>query len=108
MHPRSPRPLRYSPAKHPQLRAITAIIGCASNVACTLFYLLNTPAASVREGLLLGAIWLAISIAIDLPLMLSPPIRMSLLDYMADIGLTYLMIPLLTTSLAAARRMQTN
>jgi hypothetical protein len=69
-----------------------------------LLYLRKLPSPSVREGLLLGLIWLTISLAIDLPLMLSPPIRMSPLEYMADIGLTYLMTPIITAGLAIARR----
>jgi hypothetical protein len=57
--------------------------------------------ASTLEGLFLGLLWLAISLAIDLPLMLSPPINYSLSEYLADIGLTYVMIPIITTGLAA-------
>lgn len=69
----------------------------------TLLYFRKVPVATLREGLLLGLLWWAISLAIDLPLMLSPPIRMQPLDYAADIGLTYLMIPILTVGIAAAR-----
>ena len=68
------------------------------------FYFRPLPAATLREGLLLGLLWWAISVAIDLPLMLSPPIRMPPLEYAADIGLTYLMIPIITAGIAAARR----
>jgi hypothetical protein len=64
----------------------------------------NIPAPSLREGLLVGLLWWAMSLAIDLPLMLSPPISMRLEEYAADIGLTYLMIPILTLGVAAARR----
>ena len=70
---------------------------------CALLYSRRVPAPSLREGLLLGLLWWAISLAIDLPLMLSPPISMPPLEYAADIGLTYLMIPILTFGIAAAR-----
>jgi hypothetical protein len=73
-------------------------------VGCALFYFRNVEAPSLREGLLLGLLWWAISLAIDLPLMLSPPISMPLLEYVADIGLTYLMIPILTLGIAQAAR----
>jgi hypothetical protein len=59
-------------------------------------------ASTLREGLLLGVIWMAISLTIDLPLMLSPPISMRPEEYAADIGLTYLMIPILTLGIAYA------
>jgi uncharacterized membrane protein AbrB (regulator of aidB expression) len=73
-------------------------------VACAVFYFRRVPTPSLREGFILGLLWMAISLAIDLPLMLSPPIRMPPLEYAADIGLTYLMIPILTLGIAAARR----
>ena len=72
--------------------------------ASALLYFRKVPSPSLREGLLLGLLWWAISLAIDLPLMLSPPIKMQPLEYAADIGLTYLMIPILTVGIAAARR----
>jgi hypothetical protein len=54
----------------------------------------------LREGALLGGLWLAINVIIDLPLMLSPPIDMGLLDYLADVALTYLVIPAVTIGIA--------
>ena len=54
----------------------------------------------LREGALLGGLWLAINVIIDLPLMLSPPIDMGLVDYLADVALTYLVIPAVTIGIA--------
>lgn len=82
--------------------SLMAVTVAASVVACGLVYLRGRPAATVREGLLVGLVWLAICVAIDLPLMLSPPISYSPTEYAADIGLTYVMIPLITAGLAAA------
>lgn len=42
----------------------------------------------VREGILLGVIWLAISIVIDLLMLMWGPMQMSFADYMMDIGIT--------------------
>jgi hypothetical protein len=59
--------------------------------------------ASVRDGVLLGVLWLVISTAIDAPLMLlGGPMRMTIGQYVADIGVTYLMIPIITTGIATA------
>ena len=69
-------------------------------VSCAGLYFRRYPAQHLREGLVLGLVWLAISIAIDLPLMLSPPINYTLTEYAADIGLTYLMIPVITVGIA--------
>ena len=47
---------------------------------------------------------LAIGILIDSPLMLlGGPMKMSLGEYMGDIGLTYLGIPMVTTALGIAQ-----
>lgn len=73
---------------------ITAIAG-----SC---YLRATGPATWQAGARLGLLWFAISVLIDLPLMLSPPINYTLVEYAADIGLTYVMIPVITTGMALA------
>jgi len=55
---------------------------------------------SLKQGAWLGTIWLVISLLLDLPLFSYGPMRMSLADYVADIGLTYLIIPAITLGLA--------
>jgi uncharacterized membrane protein YpjA len=51
----------------------------------------------VKESILIGVIWFLINIIIDL-IMFLPVIlmQMTLNDYMADIGITYLIIPVIT------------
>ena len=53
----------------------------------------------------IGIIWMAISIVIDLPLMLAPPVNMTLGAYAADVGLTYVMIPVIVVGVAWAGRL---
>jgi hypothetical protein len=51
----------------------------------------------ISEGIVLGILWLVISLAIDLALFMpETPMQMSLVDYIKDIGLIYLMIPVIT------------
>jgi len=59
-----------------------------------VLYFKKAKAKFFKEGILLGATWFAISLIIDL-IMFMPesPMKMSLADYMMDIGLTYLIIP---------------
>jgi hypothetical protein len=71
-------------------------------VGCGNAYLRRVPQCSVAEAARLGLLWLAISVAIDLPLMLSPPISYTPSEYAADIGLTYVMMPVITIGLAVA------
>jgi hypothetical protein len=77
----------------------------ATSAVLGLVYLRRIKVAPLREGVLAGLIWLVVCIAIDAPLMLlGGPMKMSFGAYMADIGLTYASIPIVTSSLAAARR----
>ncbi len=50
----------------------------------------------VKEGIILGVIWLAISFVIDLAMFMQGPMKMSFTEYVMDIGLTYLIIPTIT------------
>jgi hypothetical protein len=67
-------------------------------------YLRAVHARFVQEGAILGLLWLAISVIIDAPLMLlGGPMQMTVAQYTADIGVTYLMIPVITIGIAVAR-----
>jgi hypothetical protein len=65
-------------------------------------YLRRIGGAQTSAGLIAGIVWLAISVLIDLPFMLSSFVGMSLGEYLADIGLTYLLIPVVTTGMGMA------
>jgi hypothetical protein len=71
-------------------------------VGLALPYFRRVRGRFIKEGVLLGCLWFAISVVIDLPLMLNPPMNLTLVEYTADIGLTYLMIPVMTTGIASA------
>ena len=63
-------------------------------------YFQRCAASSVREGVLLGAIWLVMNWLLDWPLFSNGPMSMSMVNYIADIGLTYLMLPIITVGIA--------
>ena len=52
----------------------------------------------IKEGVIIGIVWLIISLAIDL-MFFTPesPMQMTLSDYMMDIGITYLIILIIPT-----------
>ena len=75
---------------------------CGVVVLCALRYFRGVAKPSMKEGVGLGLLWFAISVAIDLPLMLNPPMNYSLEEYAADIALTYVMIPVITAGMATA------
>ncbi|HZS09115.1 MAG TPA: hypothetical protein VFD58_30050 [Blastocatellia bacterium] len=53
----------------------------------------------LREGAWLGATWLGINLLFDLPLFSWGPMKVPLVNYLADVGLTYLILPIITTGL---------
>jgi hypothetical protein len=86
--------------------SIMAVTVAAVVVPLALWYFRRVPQPTAREGVLLGLVWLAISVLIDLPLMLSPPISYSPQEYVADVGVTYLMIPVITGGIGGAATTQ--
>lgn len=56
----------------------------------------RSESAFVGTGLLLGVIFLAVSAVLDLLLFTWGPMKMGFVDYLKDIGLTYLIMPIVT------------
>ena len=82
--------------------SIMPVVVAITVVVFALLYFRKVEANFVRTGFAIGLLWLLISIGIDLPLMLSPPVEMSFVEYMADIGLTYVIIPTITIGIGTA------
>jgi hypothetical protein len=60
-----------------------------------------TQKVSLREGVVLGILWLAINLVIDLLLFLpKSPMQMPFSVYMSQIGVKYLSIPIITIGIA--------
>lgn len=61
------------------------------------YYLKSINANFAKEGIIIGLAWFLINIIIDLFMFLpASPMHMTFVDYMADIGLTYVIIPVIT------------
>lgn len=94
----------FRESARPLFESIMAVAVTASVVILGLVYLRRIDGGFVREGLLLGVIWFVMCVLIDAPLMLfGGPMKMAFGQYMADIGLTYVVIPVVILGLAAAR-----
>lgn len=88
----------------PLFESIMAVTVTATAVVLGLGYLRRVERGCGREGVVLGLMWLVMSVLIDAPLMLlGGPMKMSFGAYLADIGLTYVSIPVVTWGLAVAR-----
>jgi hypothetical protein len=88
----------------PLFESIMAVAVTATAAVLGLAYLRRAGRGTAREGLLIGLIWSLVCVLIDAPLMLlGGPMKMTAGEYMADIGLTYASIPIVTWALGAAR-----
>jgi len=95
-------PIRTS--ARPLFESIMPVVLTAATVFFAYRYFRSVQAGFAREGLLLGIVWMAANVLIDLPLMLSPsPMQMTPAEYFGDIGLTYLLIPVVTTGIGLVR-----
>jgi hypothetical protein len=94
------KPLRES--SRPLFESIMPVTVAAATAVFGWSYFRRVHRHYLREGILLGLLWMAMCILIDLPLMLSPPMSWTIGQYVADVGLTYLLIPMITIAMGAA------
>src|SRR4030042_4587021 len=81
----------------PLFESIMPVVVTLCVVIFASLYFKNLLRRQLREGILLGVIWLVISLALDLVMFMpETPMHMSIIDYGKDIGLTYLLIPAIT------------
>ena len=72
------------------------IISTFFAVSLTVLFFKKQQGNYLREGISVGLIWMIINLAIDIPLFSFGPMARPFIDYMKDIGLTYIIIPILT------------
>jgi hypothetical protein len=87
-------------------RALFESVMAVVLVVVTVFFGLKqlNKIENVFQGLLVGVVWMLISIAIDLILFLQGPMKMELVDYFKDIGITYLIMPVVVVGLVYSKR----
>jgi hypothetical protein len=83
--------------------SIMAVTVSVAAVWFGLVYLRGLPEATAKDGVLVGLLWWVECVLVDLPLFSAGPMKMSLVEYMADIGLTYVTIPVVTAGLGIAQ-----
>ena len=88
----------------PLFESIMPVVLAVATVFFAERYFRRVTDRFVQEGFLLGVVWSVLNVLIDLPLMLSPsPMQMTLPEYIGDIGVTYLLIPVITTGIGLVR-----
>lgn len=91
---------------HPVFDTLMALAMIAGTTTLSLWYLKRT--GFHENGVLalvgIGSIWVVIAIAVDVPIMIHGPVGMSVHEYMSDIGLMYLGIPMMLVAIGVAMR----
>jgi hypothetical protein len=75
---------------------IMAVVVTVTAVVFSILYLKKRTTDFLKEGVLIGVVWLIINLVLDLLLFMEGPMKMAFSDYMKDIGLTYLIFPAVT------------
>ena len=86
----------------PFFETIMAVTVAASTTWLATRYFRQIKQGFIAAGLTAGLVWVAINVVIDLLMFMQGPMKMSFTDYMQDIGLTYMMIPAITTGIGVA------
>lgn len=82
---------------------MTLALGLAACVGSTA-YLAKAPSPGMSAGVRAGLAWMFIALVLDAPFFLFGPqqMRMPVADYAGDIGLGYLLIPIIAGSIGSA------
>lgn len=84
-------------------KSIMIVVGSIAASILLISYFKNINADYLKEGMILGLTWFCINILLDLVVLL-PMSGMSVPDYFAQIGLRYVVIPVMTITVGAALR----
>lgn len=82
--------------------SVMAVAVAGTAVLFGWLYFRKLPTVESRDGVIVGIVWWVLCVAIDMPMITAGPMEMSLAEYFADIGLTYVSIPLITIGMASA------
>jgi hypothetical protein len=91
-------------SQRPLFESLMALVITLCAVLFGVLHFRKVTARFLQEGALAGSVWFVLNIGLDLLLFMEGPMKMSLADYMADIGLTYLIIPTVTLGLGLSLR----
>jgi hypothetical protein len=83
-------------------KSIMIVTGALVGVILAVRYFKDVKEDYVREGAIIGLVWLMISLIIDLAFVQTGFFAMSFLQYFTDIGLRYLSMPIYTIGLGYA------
>ncbi|MBP2029897.1 hypothetical protein J2755_000831 [Methanohalophilus levihalophilus] len=83
-------------------KTIMILVGGFTGVILAVAYFKDIRTDYVKDGILLGVIWLVISLGLDLVMMSAGFFPMTVAEYFAEIGLRYLIMPMYTIGMGYA------
>jgi len=84
----------FHESNRPLFESIMPLVLTITVVIFSVLYFKKIKKDYLNESILAGVVWLIINLIIDLIMFLpDSPMQMSIVDYMMDIGITYLIIP---------------
>ena len=76
-------------------KTIMIVVGSISVAFLLVFYFKHIMTNYVKEGIIVGIVWFAVNILLDI-IILIPMTGMSIADYFPQIGLRYLVMPVMS------------
>jgi len=83
-------------SNRPFFESIMPVVITLGTIIFSILYFRDIKEDLIKEGIIVGILWLLVNIIIDLFFFMEGPMKMSPADYMMDIGFTYLIIPIIT------------
>jgi hypothetical protein len=84
------------------IKSIMIVVGAASG-GVLLLLLFRQLRPSLFRGIVIGSLWFVLNIVLDLGILV-PMTKMSLGQYLSEIGIRYLLIPIMAGLMAAVSR----
>lgn len=82
-------------------KSIMIVVGSISAAFLLVSYFKNINAEYYKEGIIVGFTWFAINVLLDLVILVHMS-GMSITDYFSQIGLRYIVIPVMSITIGAA------
>lgn len=86
-------------SERPLFESIMPVVLTLATISASYFYLKAVTKRFFMQGLCLGIVWLAVSIVFDSVMFSWGPMKMTLVNYIKDIGITYLIILIIPTGI---------
>jgi len=81
-------------------KSIMIVVGSISAALLLIFYFKEIETNYLKEAIIAGLVWFAINILLDIAVLI-PMSGMSIADYFVQIGIRYLVIPVMTITIGA-------